>query len=47
MNPNIYITKIGDKYSVRIEWREEGYQLVDSFRDLVELLKKEFGEKDG
>ena len=46
MSPNIHVTKVGDKYSVRVEWREEGYQLVDSFQDLVKLLKKEFGEKE-
>jgi len=44
MNPNIHVTKFGSKYPVRIEWREEAYQLVESFDDLVALLKKEFGE---
>lgn len=47
MNPNIHITKIGSKFSVRVEWRKEGYQLVNSFDDLVKLLEKEFGEKNG
>lgn len=44
--PNIHISKFDGKFSVRIEWREEGYQLVKSFDDLVALLKKEFGENE-
>jgi len=47
MYPNIHITRIGEKYPVRIEWKGDGYQLVKSFNDLIELLRKEFGEKDG
>jgi len=47
MNPTIRIAPIGKKFSVRIEFREESYQLVDSFDDLVELLKREFHQKDG
>jgi len=44
MNPTIHITKFGNKYSVRMEWKNEGYQLVKSFDELVKLLRKELEE---
>jgi len=46
INPVIHITKFGDKYSVRIEWKGDGYFLVKSFEELIEVLKKEFEEKN-
>jgi len=45
ITPVIHITKIGDKYSVRIEWKEDGYFLVKSFEELIEIIKKEFEDE--
>lgn len=41
----VHISKWGDRYSIRIEWKE-GYYLVKSFEELIEILKKEFEEKN-
>lgn len=46
MDPVIHITKYKNRYSVRIEWKGDGYFLVKSFEELIEILKKEFEEKN-
>lgn len=38
--------KIGDGYALRVEQPEVRYYEVGSFKELVEVMRKEFNEED-
>jgi len=42
----IHITKLKKGYSMRVEW-EDKYEEFDSFKELIDGLRKEFREGDG
>jgi len=46
ISPTVHITKFGDKFSVKIEWKEESYRLAKNLDEVFEILKAEFEEKN-
>lgn len=42
-----HVTKLRKGYALRAEQPEVRYYEVKSFNELVEILRKEFGEGDG